>query len=80
MNKKLTLSIDGHLVEFAHEYSRRTKQSISSIVEVYLKKLEAQGSQEIISAKTKRLYGVLSERNLPDKKELRRRFHEKNYD
>ncbi|MBS4029876.1 MAG: hypothetical protein KGZ63_00385 [Clostridiales bacterium] len=35
MQKKLTLSIDGELIEFAHEYAKKNQRSISAIVEEY---------------------------------------------
>ncbi len=40
MKKKLTLSINDDLIDFAHEFSRETNQSISHIVEEYLIELK----------------------------------------
>ena len=65
------------LVEFAHEYSQKTRQTISGMVEGYLRGLREQGEKASVSEKTARLYGILSEVALPDKKEMRRQFHEK---
>lgn len=37
MKKKLTLSINDDLIDFAHDFSKETNQSISNIVEkIYL--------------------------------------------
>ena len=80
MNKKLTLNIDDKIIQFAHEYSQETKQSISSMVESYLLSLQKESDIEDLSSKTKNLYGILSDNPIPDKKELRRAFHEKSID
>jgi len=77
MQKKLTLSIDEKLIIYAHDYSKKSKQSISHLFEEYLKKLQS-GEQDAFefSVKTERLYGTLQE-EVPDKKALRKKFHEK---
>ncbi len=78
MNRKLTLNIDDGLIEFAHEYSKKTKQSISSIVEKYFENLKEKKRINNLSQSTNELYGILSNTPLPDKKTMRRDFHEKN--
>ena len=78
MNKKLTLNIDDELIEFAHNYSKQTKQSISSMVEKYFEKLKEKKQVDKLSKSTKELYGILSDKPLPDKKVMRKEFHEKN--
>ena len=40
MKKKLTLSINDDLIDFAHDFSKETDQSISHIVEEYLTELK----------------------------------------
>ena len=42
MKKKLTLSINDDLIDFAHDFSKETHQSISHIVEEYLAELKKQ--------------------------------------
>ncbi len=78
MNKKLTLNIDDNLIQFAHDYSKKTKQSISSIVEKYFENLKEKKSINNLSQSTNELYGILSDAPLPDKKTMRKEFHEKN--
>lgn len=76
MQKKLTLSIDESLVRFAHEVSRQTKQSISRMFEQYLKGLKSQNELPELSSRTRNLYGITADQPIPDKKELRKYFHE----
>ena len=81
MNKKLTLSIDEDLIKFAHDFSENTNQSISHIVEDYLdelKKQEAKSKKTQFTSKVQNLYGAFNNKPIPDKKDLRRSFHEKN--
>ena len=79
MNKKLTLNIEEELIQFAHNYAKRSKQSISSIVETYLGALKnTKENQEELNSRTKELYGIFENDQLPDKEELRKQFHEKN--
>ena len=80
MNKKLTLNIDDSVIDFAHSYSRQTHQSISSIVEKYLISLKNPKETDKLSSTTNDLYGILEENPLPDKKIMRREFHEKSID
>lgn len=80
MNKKLTLNIDTSIIEFAHTYSKRTHQSISSIVEKYFIALKTTNNNNDLSQSTKEIYGIFSDMPLPDKKEMRGEFHEKSID
>ena len=77
MTKKLTLSIDEKVVEFAHKYAKNTHQSISSLFEKFLQDLKNKESIEKLPSKTERLYGSLENTNIPDKKQMRKYFHEK---
>ena len=77
MSKKLTLNIDEKIIEFAHKYSEKTHQSISSIVENFFNELKGKESTSNLPLKTNRLYGSLEKNNLPDKKSIRKVFHEK---
>lgn len=81
MQKKLTLSINEDLIKFAHNFSKETNQSISHIVEEYLNELKEQETntnQKKFNFKTQKLYGIFEDQPIPDKKKLRRNFHEKN--
>ena len=81
MQKKLTLSINEELIKFAHNFSNETNQSISHIVEEYLNELKEQqtnSNKNNFKPKIQKLYGAFEEQPIPDKKELRRNFHEKN--
>ncbi len=81
MNKKLTLNIEEDLIKFAHNYAKRSKQSISRMVETYLGALKnVKDNQEDLSSRTKELYGIFENVPLPEKKELRKQFHEKDTD
>ncbi len=81
MNKKLTLNIEEDLIKFAHNYAKRSKQSVSSIVEAYLSALKnAKQNQVNLNSRTKELYGILENDPLPEKNKLRKQFHEKNTD
>ena len=78
MNKKLTLNIDEELIKFAHDFSKKTKKSISYVIEQYLKSLKNQAETHDLSEKTSNLYGIFAHHPIPSKKELREYFHEKN--
>jgi len=77
MNKKLTLNIEDSLIQFAHSYSKNTKQSISSLVEKYLSRLKEKTDTNNISPEAKKLYGIFEKEPLPDKKEMRKTLYEK---
>lgn len=77
MQKKLTLSIDGELIEFAHEYAKKNKRSVSAIVEEYFIQLRKTNSGLIMDPRAERLYGIFAEEPVPDKKTLRKNFYDK---
>lgn len=77
MNRKLTLNIQDDLISFAHAYSKVTRQSISALVEKYLKQLQQTTDSSNFSDATKELYGILSSKPVPDKKVIRDEFYEK---
>ena len=80
MSKKLTLNIDDDLITFAHSYSRQNGVSISKLFEQYLARLRTTGQNRELSSKTAALYGLFKDAPIPDKKTLRKTFHEKNTD
>ena len=46
MDKKLTLNVDENLIKFAHNYSKKTHQSISHLIEKYLERLRSEIANE----------------------------------
>ena len=74
MKKKLTLSIDEELIKFDHEFSRKTRQSISHIIEQYIQDLRSQAEDSGLTEKTLSLYGIFADSPIPSKKELRKHF------
>jgi hypothetical protein len=80
MSKKLTLSLDNDVIDFAHSYAQETKTSVSKIVEYYLMDLQGHymaGRQTAgLPRDLDELYGTFAEIPAPDKKDLRRMFHE----
>jgi hypothetical protein len=79
MNRKLTLSLDANVVDFAHAFSKRYNKPISKIVENYFIELKEQGAAEL-PRDLEELYGIFEGADAPDKKELREMFHEKSGD
>ena len=77
MPKKLTLNIDDELINFAHTYSRQNGLSISKLFEQYLSKLKTTDQKQTLNSKTNTLYGLFQDSPIPDKKQLRKTFHEK---
>jgi hypothetical protein len=76
MNRKLTLSLDSSVVDFAHAFSKRHNKPISKIVENYFIELKEQNAPELPNDLDE-LYGIFEGMDVPDKKELRKMFHEK---
>ena len=77
MNKKLTLNVNENLIEFAHQYSKVSRQSISGLFEKYLMRLMQDVNLKDISPAAIDLYGILDKETLPDKKDMRKVFYEK---
>jgi len=75
MNQKLTLSLDAAIVDFAHSYSKKSGKPISQIVENYFRELKMPANP-MIPREVAELRGMLKGMKIPDKKELRRTFHE----
>jgi hypothetical protein len=76
MNRKLTLSLDSNVVDFAHAFSKRYNKPISKIVENYFVELKEQNIPEL-PKDLEELYGIFEGMDTPDKKEMRKIFHEK---
>ncbi|GHU42954.1 hypothetical protein FACS1894190_12880 [Spirochaetia bacterium] len=76
MNRKLTVSLDGDVIDFTHTFSRKTQQPISKIIENYFQELI--NVKEIdLPADMAELYGIFEESKAHGKKEIRKMFHEK---
>ena len=75
MNQKLTLSLDADVVNFAHSYSKKAGRPVSKIVENYFRRLKASANPDI-PREVAELRGILKGTKIPNKKELRRIFHE----
>jgi hypothetical protein len=76
MNRKLTLSLDSNIIDFAHSFSKKANKPISQLVENYFIGLREQDTQ-VLPKDLEELYGIFEGLDVPDKKELRRMFHEK---
>jgi len=76
MNRKLTLSLDSDVIDFAHAFSKKTNRPISKIIENYFVELKEQNTA-VLPKHLEKLYGIFEGKDAPDKKELRRIFHEK---
>ncbi len=60
MTTKLTLTIEGEVIDSAKKYARQKGKSLSDIVENYLKSISVQEiTTEDISARVARLKGVI---------------------
>jgi hypothetical protein len=75
MNKKLTLSLDASVIDFAHDFSKKTQKPVSKIIEDYFLELKTKNTPAI-PKEAAELYGILEGINIPDKKVMRRMFHE----
>jgi hypothetical protein len=76
MSENLTLSIDSEVIEFASDFSRRINKPISRIIEDYFIELKEKNANDL-PQDLQELYGIFEGLDTPDKKELRRMFHEK---
>jgi hypothetical protein len=76
MNRKLTLSLDSNVIDFAHDFSRKTNKPISKIIENYFIELRNNNTPSL-PRDLGELYGIFEGIDVPDKKEIRKMFHEK---
>jgi len=77
MTRKLTLSMDSSVIDFAHAFSKKTNRPISRIIENYFLEIKKQNTVSLPNDLDE-LYGIFEGTDVPEKKELRRMFHEKN--
>jgi hypothetical protein len=78
MNRKLTLSLDSKVIDFAHDFSKKANKPISKIVENYFMELSNKNTTGL-PKDLEELYGMFEGINAPDKKEIRKMFHEKHH-
>jgi len=76
MSENLTLSMDSEVIEFASDFSRKINKPISKIIEDYFIELKEKDLNDL-PQDLQELYGIFEGIEIPDKKELRRMFHEK---
>jgi hypothetical protein len=76
MNRKLTLSLDSSIIDFAHDFSKKSNKPISSIIENYFIELRNRNSTGLPND-LEELYGIFEGIEVPDKKGIRKLFHEK---
>ena len=76
MSGKLTLSMDPGIIDFAHNFSKKINKPVSRIIEDYFMELKVNNATEL-PKDLEKLYGIFRDVDVPDKKELRRMFHEK---
>ena len=70
MNKKLTISVDDSTIERAKEYAKSKGQSLSEIIENYLKLISRKTDKPQVSSKISRLKGTVKLSKETDYKEL----------
>jgi hypothetical protein len=76
MSENLTLSMDSEVIEFASDFSRKINKPLSRIIEDYFIELKEKNSNDL-PQDFQELYGIFEGLDTPNKKELRRMFHEK---
>jgi hypothetical protein len=59
MNKKLTISIDNSTIEKAKAYAKSSGQSLSEIIESYLKLISKKTEKPVVSSKVSKLKGSI---------------------
>jgi hypothetical protein len=77
--KKLTLSLDANVIDFAHDFSKKVQKPISKIIENYFIELRMKNTTGL-PKDLEELYGIFEGIDAPDKKEIRKMFHEKHSD
>ena len=70
MNKKLTISIDNLTIDRAKQYAKSKDQSLSEIIENYLKLISRKTAKPTVSSKISRLKGSVKLSNETDYKKI----------
>ncbi|MDL2262506.1 DUF6364 family protein [Bacteroidales bacterium OttesenSCG-928-I21] len=78
MNTKLTLNLDKEVIEEAKTYARKNKVSLSKLIENYLNSLTKPSKKsQKVSPLVESLTGVISDKNLDERKDYRDYLNEK---
>ncbi|MDR3196757.1 MAG: DUF6364 family protein [Planctomycetaceae bacterium] len=76
MNTQITITLDSNVAEFANSFSERTNKPLSEIIENYFITLQNNNTSDLPQDLAE-LYGIFEGIETPNKKELRRMFHDK---
>ena len=76
MVANLTVNMDSEVIEFANDFSQRVNKPLSKIIEDYFIDLKKENIYDL-PKDLKEIYGIFEGIDVPDKKELRKMFHEK---
>ncbi|MGH2643170.1 MAG: DUF6364 family protein, partial [Chitinophagaceae bacterium] len=72
MVTKLTLTVDGNVIEAAKEYAHQSNRSLSKIVEDYLRSIIEDKKGKALSSKLKRIHGAVKlPKGFDEKAEIR---------
>lgn len=80
MNTKLTLTIEGSVIEKAKDYAKKSGRSLSDLIESYLQRLisESEIGEETVPEEFKDLFGSVNlPSDLDDKAAIRKIMSEK---
>ena len=76
MITNLTVNMDSEVIEFANDFSQRVNKPLSKIIEDYFIDLKEEDIYDL-PKDLQEIYGIFEGIDVPDKKELRKMFHEK---
>ncbi|MDR2116708.1 MAG: DUF6364 family protein [Planctomycetaceae bacterium] len=78
MNTQIIITLDSNIAEFANSFSEKVNKPISEIIENYFITLQNNNNDiSDLPQDLAELYGIFEGIETPDKKELRRMFHDK---
>ena len=77
MIANLTVNMDSEVIEFANDFSQRVNKPLSKIIEDYFIDLKKEENIHGLPKDLQELYGIFEGIDVPDKKELKKIFHEK---
>ena len=76
MIANLTVNMDSEVIEFANDFSQKVNKPLSKIIEDYFIDLKNENIYDL-PKDLQEIYGIFEGIDIPDKKELRKMFHEK---
>jgi len=71
--------MESGIIDFAHSFSKKINKPVSKIVENYFSELKKHDDPDL-PKNLEELYGIFEGIKTPDKKGLRKLFHEKHSD